>query len=409
MDKIEVNEKAVATRRWRNMLISAMSAGEFSSKQRIHLEKLRRKLGISMSEASAMGAELKNSKNNINISGTRSQQIIIFRDILTMIYVDDNVTEKEKKLILKLANKLDINEQELDKHISECKKALAKADEEGKSNISARIFRKVANTVDSKKNSERVIKDYEESTDITERKEMQVSVLKQLNDLSAKSAQGNAKNRNLVITEDKECIKMLIAANAITESQVLPFLKEQTEMFENKGKIVSILTLMVNNGIIERKTADNVRALYRDGVPVPDSNLKSMKSDNDTLTVEYYKDTLDYSFYITVIKPTGQIDQHTTRIIDKIFDEISANNSSDSRLIIMDFEDVEYIGSAAIGSILASRKSIMERWGDLRFCNVSDNVKDIMNLIGVDTFIEIHDNLESAKWSFSTQNFDIDN
>ncbi|MHC4873560.1 MAG: STAS domain-containing protein [Planctomycetota bacterium] len=405
MTDFNLEEKEVARRRWRNMLISAMSAGEFTQDQRIHLEKMRREFGISMSEASAMGAELRKSGGSITLFGSRKQKLSIFRDILTMIYVDEEINEKEKKLIISLANKLDIAEEELDKHITECREALSSADEEKKSSISARIFRKVISSVDESSESDRFIKTYEEADNEVEKKDLQVFVLQRLTEISKKSTADSSDLREHVVKEDKECSKRLIASGAVTEPQLVPFLEEQEALYNERGRVVSLLTLMVKKKVLEQSQVDHARAMFREENPIDGGVIKSITSEDDTLTVSYYKDTVDHTFYMTVIRPSGQIDHHTIPLLHKVFDEVCNGMESENRLIIMDFSEIEYIGSAAIGAIFENRVKIMESWGDLRFCAVKDEVKDVMNLIGVDTFIEICDDLNAAKWSFTDLRF----
>jgi anti-anti-sigma factor len=355
-----------------------------------------------------MGAELRKSGGSITLFGSRRQKLSIFRDILTMVYVDDDINDKEKKLIISLANKLDIAEEELDRHISECQEALDSADDEKKSSISARIFRKVINSVDESSESDRFIKTYEESDSEVEKKDLQVSVLQRLTELSRKSTADSSDLRENVIREDKECVKRLIASSAVTEPQLAPFLEEQESLYTERGRIVSLLTLMVKKKVLEQAQVDHARAMFREENPIDGGIIKSISSEDDALTVSYYKDTVDHTFYITVVRPSGQIDHHTIPLLHSVFDEVCNGMESENRLIIMDFSEIEYIGSAAIGAIFENRAKIMESWGDLRFCAVKDEVKDVMNLIGIDTFIEIFDDLDTAKWSFTDLRFTKD-
>lgn len=95
--------------------------------------------------------------------------------------------------------------------------------------------------------------------------------------------------------------------------------------------------------------------------------------------------TFNQSGDVLTVIPEGRIDTITSPVLEK---EIQQHLDGIVN-IIMDFKNINYISSGGIRVLLAFQQEMMERDGDLKLTNVSDNVYDIFDLVGFADMIEI--------------------
>lgn len=394
------HEAQVARRRWRNLMIAAQASGTVSREEREHLEKMRRRLGIPVSAATAIAEAYEREGGAIQLFGGTEQRLELFRDMVTMMLVDGEIQDKERRLILRLAERLGIGEAELDEHIKACREALS----EGKrdtTRISARIFRRMARA-SGRFDADRLGSSYEEAAE-EERHEMQVSVLESLaGNLSPLAADPEVAARfGRVVAEDREVARRLVAAGLLKDAELKPFVDEQQHLFRDAGRITSFLTRMVQEGMIDPNEVMGLRDVIRSVLPVEGGEPVERAHENGTLTVRWYRDTLDHTFYVTVMELAGQADHHTVPLLRKCFDEVTSRKGSDGKLLILDLAGAEYLSSAAIGAIIEVRARVLERWGDLRFVQLSPEAEEVIHLLGVDTMIVSCQSRSAALWSFA--------
>jgi anti-sigma B factor antagonist len=93
----------------------------------------------------------------------------------------------------------------------------------------------------------------------------------------------------------------------------------------------------------------------------------------------------------------GILNAETTPKLDSVINKISVNNSPN---ILMDLENLSFISSAGIGIFIGSIGKIRDKKGDLRFCNVSKEVKRVFELLEMDDFFIFYESFDEALDNF---------
>ena len=64
--------------------------------------------------------------------------------------------------------------------------------------------------------------------------------------------------------------------------------------------------------------------------------------------------------------------------------------------VLLDFKDLNYIGSAGLSAILLIANSVRANNANLALCSLSDNIKEVFEISGFDRIIPIHKSREDA-------------
>ena len=72
-----------------------------------------------------------------------------------------------------------------------------------------------------------------------------------------------------------------------------------------------------------------------------------------------------------------------------------------TQALVMDFQDVQWINSMGIGSIISCLTTLRNRGGDVRFANLHDATKRYFEITKLDTIIKIYRSIDEAINSFS--------
>lgn len=405
----EKNEKTIAKRRWRNMMIAAMAGHKITPERREHLDKMRQQLGISIDEAREIVDEYRHFGGGITLFGDKFQRMQVFRDIISMLLAEGEIDEKGRALLQRMAQRLDIDQNSLARFITEGQAALrppaGMPDSRESQRLSRRIFRRM---ISENKDRELLLKEFD-SLDRDRRRDLELKILENIvhKDTSTAGSDESVRTRRQRISylEDQRCARELLALGVVTEAQIRPFREKQEKLFEEEGRVVSYITEMVKSGAVERDLVDKVRARVRtehgDEQEDEERWKKSTDSDMGGLTIRYRKVTLDHTFRASCIGLAGFLDHNTAVVLQKIFDDIFAGRDDASRLIILEMGELTYVSSAGVGTILNARATALDRWGDIRFVNVSPEAQEIFNLIGVDQVFTFCNTIDDALWSFT--------
>ena len=71
------------------------------------------------------------------------------------------------------------------------------------------------------------------------------------------------------------------------------------------------------------------------------------------------------------------------------------------RRILLNLEDVSYIDSSGLSTLITSFVSVRKQGGDLKLLRLTGRVNDLMQITKLSTVFEIYDTLEQAQSSFS--------
>jgi len=96
---------------------------------------------------------------------------------------------------------------------------------------------------------------------------------------------------------------------------------------------------------------------------------------------------------IRVYGLSGRLDSNTSPELEK---RLADAISSGVRRMVLDFENLEYISSAGLRIVLKTTKDLGRSNGRLALCAMQDYVKEVFEIAGFDTFLEILPTREEA-------------
>lgn len=94
-----------------------------------------------------------------------------------------------------------------------------------------------------------------------------------------------------------------------------------------------------------------------------------------------------------IVRVSGRMDATTAPAFEKSCLEWIGDG--ESRLIV-DLEDLEYMSSAGLRSILVVGKKIKSVGGTLSFSSLTPNVAHVFSISGFGSMFKVHDSLETA-------------
>lgn len=68
--------------------------------------------------------------------------------------------------------------------------------------------------------------------------------------------------------------------------------------------------------------------------------------------------------------------------------------------IVLDFANVEYLSSAALGKLITMDKKVKSISGKLRFCNIRSDILEVFKITRLDKLFQIRENQEKALEGF---------
>ena len=93
----------------------------------------------------------------------------------------------------------------------------------------------------------------------------------------------------------------------------------------------------------------------------------------------------------------GRLDSNSSQSLeDKLFQAISDG----SKKIIVDFEYLDYISSAGLRVIFKAKKAILREDGRIILCSMQKYVKNVFQVTGIDSFVQIVDTMDEALQAF---------
>jgi anti-sigma B factor antagonist len=84
--------------------------------------------------------------------------------------------------------------------------------------------------------------------------------------------------------------------------------------------------------------------------------------------------------------PEGDIDERGADILDKHFQELDKKEIGE---LVLDFKNVDYIGSSAIGQLILFYKKLAETRCKIRIENVSKDIYNLLLDLDIDKLISI--------------------
>jgi len=94
-----------------------------------------------------------------------------------------------------------------------------------------------------------------------------------------------------------------------------------------------------------------------------------------------------------VVSVTGRIDAVTAPEFEKGLSALIAGGDS---VLLLNLNDLEYISSAGLRSILTTAKQLKAKEGKLLFCGLKGPVKDVFKISGFGSIFKIFETEEEA-------------
>lgn len=99
----------------------------------------------------------------------------------------------------------------------------------------------------------------------------------------------------------------------------------------------------------------------------------------------------------TVVGVTGRVDSMNANVFGEgMASPIDEGNTK----IVLDLSGLEYMSSAGLREIVGSLKKARRDSGDIRIGAPSDRVREVLEMAGLDTIVQIFDSVAEAVDSF---------
>ena len=96
---------------------------------------------------------------------------------------------------------------------------------------------------------------------------------------------------------------------------------------------------------------------------------------------------------IVIFEIQGNLDTTTAPDAEM---EINKTLEENPNKVIIDLGQTDYVSSAGLRIFLATAKKLGNTGGNLRLCNANETVKDVLEMSGFVTFIDLKDTREEA-------------
>ena len=96
---------------------------------------------------------------------------------------------------------------------------------------------------------------------------------------------------------------------------------------------------------------------------------------------------------ITIVTINGRLDATTAPVADKTIKKILKR---DCLRMIFDFSTLDYLSSGGLKVILGTAKELKRKEGQIVLCSLSNFVKEIFEISGINSLIPITESLESG-------------
>ena len=97
---------------------------------------------------------------------------------------------------------------------------------------------------------------------------------------------------------------------------------------------------------------------------------------------------------LVIIELEGRLDSNTAGSLEK---ELIPLISTDTRKLLIDFSDLNYISSAGLRTLLLGAKKMQAAGGKLALCNMQEFIKEVFELAGFTAIFKIFASPEEAK------------
>ena len=96
---------------------------------------------------------------------------------------------------------------------------------------------------------------------------------------------------------------------------------------------------------------------------------------------------------VNVLDVKGFLDAHTAPDLENAFNGLINDKKFK---VVVNFSELQYISSAGLGVFMAYVETMRENQGDIKFCNLKDDVFNIFDLLGFPLLYEFYKDEKEA-------------
>jgi anti-sigma B factor antagonist len=111
-----------------------------------------------------------------------------------------------------------------------------------------------------------------------------------------------------------------------------------------------------------------------------------------------FKITTNESSSVAIMHIGGYLDAHTAPELEKEFDKLLKEKKYK---VVINFKELNYISSAGLGVFMAYIETMRENGGDIKFCELKDDVYEIFDLLGFPVLYEFFETEDEAIKKFN--------
>ena len=101
---------------------------------------------------------------------------------------------------------------------------------------------------------------------------------------------------------------------------------------------------------------------------------------------------------VTVVDMTGRLDTQTSGYA---YDEMVRIAKGDTGKVVLNVNKLEYLSSAGLRVILTAAKLLQASAGEMKICQATGVVKDVLETSGFDSLVDMYDDEKDAVAAFA--------
>ena len=102
---------------------------------------------------------------------------------------------------------------------------------------------------------------------------------------------------------------------------------------------------------------------------------------------------------VQLIRLSGSLDMYS---FPRLEAQLNTLFQQGRYFVVLDCQELDYIGSAGLGALIGFAKQAREHNGDVRLLNVPDRIYKIIELLGFTKVLRVHTSEEDAVAGFAT-------
>lgn len=94
------------------------------------------------------------------------------------------------------------------------------------------------------------------------------------------------------------------------------------------------------------------------------------------------------------------VKRFTLAVTEEVSTELKPILSREGNKMILDFKNIEFMDSSGIGCVISLVKTAESNHSEIKLCNISSEIMDVLELLHLPTILHIEPDLASALSSF---------